>query len=122
MPLSEGLFAALADPAAIERERTRFPSQKGIEQPSNFSQSDLRAENRCFSAERKQAGPLGISLRPSAQPHPALRPRPTAKPLSRSVRRKAASLAETRRETSSIPQDDGAGPQQLMRPSRAGAR
>ena len=91
---SEGLFAALAEPLVSERERTRLPSQKASNRPSNRSQSALRAENRCLKAERSRPG---FSAKPeiisAAASCPSLRP--TAKALSRSVFRKAASLAET---------------------------
>ena len=53
---SDGLFAAFAEPMVSERERTRLPSQKASNRPSNFSQSDLRAENRCLKAERSKPG------------------------------------------------------------------
>ena len=53
---SDGLFAAFAEPAVIERDRTRLPSQNASKMPSNFSQSDFRAENRCLNAERSRPG------------------------------------------------------------------
>ena len=52
----DGLFAAFDEPAAIERDRTRLPSQNASKSPSNLSQSDLRAENKCLSAERSKPG------------------------------------------------------------------
>ncbi len=56
MVFSDGLFAAFDEPAASERERTRLPSQNASKIPSNFSQSDFRAENRCLNAERSRPG------------------------------------------------------------------
>ena len=53
---SDGLFAAFDEPDVIERDRTRLPSQNASKMPSNFSQSDLRAENRCLNAERSRPG------------------------------------------------------------------
>ena len=53
---SDGLLADLADPVVSERDRTRFPSQNASNNPSNRSQSDLRAENRCLKAERSKPG------------------------------------------------------------------
>jgi hypothetical protein len=40
----------------IERDFTRLPSQNASNSPSNLSQSDFRAENKCFSAERNSPG------------------------------------------------------------------
>ena len=53
---SDGLFAAFDEPMVIDRDRTRLPSQNASKMPSNFSQSDLRAENRCLNAERNRPG------------------------------------------------------------------
>ena len=53
---SDGLLAAFADPIVSERDRTRLPSQNASKMPSNFSQSDFRAENRCLNAERNRPG------------------------------------------------------------------
>ena len=53
---SDGLLAAFAEPMVRERDRTRLPSQNASNSPSNFSQSDLRAENRCLNAERNRPG------------------------------------------------------------------
>ena len=47
----------------IERERTRLPSQNASNSPSNFSQSDFRAENRCLNAERSRPGLRRIARR-----------------------------------------------------------
>ena len=53
---NDGLLAAFDEPIAVERGRTRLPSQNASNKPSNLSQSDLRAENRCFNAERNSPG------------------------------------------------------------------
>ena len=52
----DGLFAAFEEPDVIDRDRTRLRSQNASKMPSNFSQSDLRAENRCLNAERNRPG------------------------------------------------------------------
>jgi hypothetical protein len=53
---SDGLLAALAEPVAIDRDRTRWPSQNASKMPSNRSQSGLRAENSCLNAVRSRPG------------------------------------------------------------------
>ncbi len=53
---SDGLSAAFGEPMVIDRDLTRLPSQNASNSPSNFSQSDLRAENRCLNAERSRPG------------------------------------------------------------------
>ena len=53
---SDGLLAPGAEPIVRERERTRLPSQNASNNPSNLSQSDLRAENRCLNAARSEFG------------------------------------------------------------------
>src|SRR4029077_1906867 len=50
--LSDGLLAAEPAPEIEERMRTRRLSQNASNRPSNLSQSDLRAENKCLNAER----------------------------------------------------------------------
>ncbi len=50
----DGLLAAFAAPIVSERDRTRLPSQNASNNSSNLSQSDFRAENRCFNAERNR--------------------------------------------------------------------
>jgi hypothetical protein len=51
---SDGLLAAFAEPMVSDRDFTRLPSQNASNSPSNLSQSDFRAENRCFNAERSR--------------------------------------------------------------------
>ena len=53
---SDGLLAALAEPVVSDRDFTRLPSQNASNMPSNLSQSDLRAENRCLNALRSRPG------------------------------------------------------------------
>ena len=53
---SDGLLAAFAEPMVIDRDFTRLPSQNASNSPSNFSQSDFRAENRCLNADAQQPG------------------------------------------------------------------
>ena len=53
---SDGLLAALVEPMVTDRDLTRLPSQNASNSPSNFSQSDFRAENRCLNAERSSPG------------------------------------------------------------------
>ncbi len=53
---SDGLLAALAEPMVIDRDFTRLPSQNASNSPSNRSQSDFRAENRCLNAVRNRPG------------------------------------------------------------------
>ena len=53
---SDGLLAAFAEPMVSDRDRTRLPSQNASNSPSNLSQSDFRAENRCLNAERNSPG------------------------------------------------------------------
>jgi len=50
------LFDGAAWPDRLERDLTRMPSQKASNRPSNFVQSDLRAEKRCLKAERSKLG------------------------------------------------------------------
>ena len=117
----EGLLAAFDAPVTVERDRIRLPSQNASKIPSNFSQSDFRAENRCLKAERSRCG---RAAKPAAIRAAASRPsaRPTANPASRKVRRNAASLFETRRDSSLMSSMSGDTPQQLMRPSPTDGR
>ena len=48
--------AGFADPVVIDRDLTRRPSQNASNSPSNRSQSDFRAENRCLNATRNSPG------------------------------------------------------------------
>jgi len=53
---SDGLLAAFVEPMVTDRDLTRLSNQNASNSPSNFSQSDFRAENRCLNAERSKAG------------------------------------------------------------------
>src|ERR1700730_9276662 len=53
---NDGLLAAFAAPMVRDRDLTRLPSQNASKMPSNLSQSDFRAENRCLNAERSRLG------------------------------------------------------------------
>ena len=99
---SDGLLAALAEPMVSERDRTRLPSQNASNSPSNCSQSDLRAENRCLNAERSSAGRSGIARRHQRRGVLAFLQADRKAVVAQRLAETPASFAATRRETSSI--------------------
>ena len=54
--LSDGLFAAFDEPMSSSATARACRARTRRKMPSNFSQSDLRAENRCLNAERNRPG------------------------------------------------------------------
>ena len=119
---SDGLLAAFAEPMVIDRDLTRRPSQNASNSPSNLSQSDFRAENRCLNATRNRPGLFGIARRHQGGGVAAFMQADGEGVVAQGLEKRRELSPRRGARPRRSPHSPGLAPQQLMRPSPADVR